>query len=114
MLVTSCRKIFTIALSALAFGHPLNGFHMAGVAAVFGGVLLNAHSERRCARLLALPALVAMGVLLATECLQPLPAATADAPPAWPAWLPEATWPYLAALAPLRLALSARIINGDE
>ena len=37
-IVTSCRKLFTIALSSVLFGHPLNGYHAAGVLCVFLGV----------------------------------------------------------------------------
>ena len=66
-IVTSCRKLFTIGLSSLAFGHPLSGFHVAGVLAVFCGVTLNAYRDRACSRLLVLPALLAMVVLVALE-----------------------------------------------
>ena len=47
-IVTSSRKLFTIALSSVIFGHPLNGYHVAGVSAVFLGVLLNANANLAC------------------------------------------------------------------
>ena len=67
VVVTSCRKLFTIALSSLAFHHPLTGFHLAGIAAVFLGVLLNAERERRCARVVVGPAVVLLCALVALE-----------------------------------------------
>jgi len=65
--VTSCRKLFTIALSSVAFSHPLNGFHLIGVSAVFCGVLWNANSELRCSRFLTPPTLVLVAAVVAIE-----------------------------------------------
>ena len=67
VVVTSCRKLFTIALSSLAFGHPLTGFHLAGVLAVFLGVVLNANHDRACSRLVAVPAVLLLMALLVVE-----------------------------------------------
>ena len=67
VLVTSCRKLFTIGLSSLAFGHPLTGYHIAGVSGVFVGVVLNAFRERACSRLLVLPALLAVVAIVGIE-----------------------------------------------
>lgn len=61
--VTSCRKCFTIILSALLFGHVLTGFHVAGVASVFAGVLLNANLDLRCSRVVLLPTLCLMALV---------------------------------------------------
>ena len=75
--VTSCRKLFTILLSAAAFAHPLNGFHAIGAAAVVGGVLLDANAERAAARAL-LPlalALVAAAAAVQIAGAAPLPGA---------------------------------------
>ena len=58
VLVTSCRKLFTIGLSAVVFHHPLSMYHMLGVGAVFLGVLLNAERDRSCSPVVALPALL--------------------------------------------------------
>lgn len=66
-IVTSCRKLFTIGLSSLAFGHPLTGFHVAGVLAVFIGVLLNASREQRCSKCVALPVLLMLAMMLVLE-----------------------------------------------
>jgi len=67
VIVTSCRKLFTICLSSVLFGHPLNGFHLVGVACVFGGVLWNANADMRCSRWLAPPALVVAALLVGVE-----------------------------------------------
>ena len=67
VLVTSCRKLFTIGLSSLAFGHPLTGYHIAGVSGVFVGVVLNAFRERACSRFLVLPALLAVVAIVGIE-----------------------------------------------
>ena len=67
VLVTSCRKLFTIGLSSFIFRHPLNSFHVIGVGAVFAGVLWNANSELRCSRWLVLPALLVVGLAVAME-----------------------------------------------
>ena len=67
VVVTSCRKLVTIGLSSLLFGHALNGFHLVGVAAVFGGVLWNANSDLACSRWLAPPALVLIALIVALE-----------------------------------------------
>ena len=75
--VTSCRKLFTILLSAAAFAHPLNGFHAIGAAAVVGGVLLDANAERAAAKAL-LPlalALVAAAAAVQIAGAAPLPGA---------------------------------------
>ena len=61
--VTSCRKCFTIILSALLFGHVLTGFHLAGVASVFAGVLLNANLDLRCSRVILIPILCLMALV---------------------------------------------------
>ena len=66
-IVTSCRKLFTILLSSLAFHHPLTGFHAAGVLSVFLGVILNANHDLRCSRWVALPVLLVMSLLLTVE-----------------------------------------------
>jgi drug/metabolite transporter (DMT)-like permease len=66
-LVTSCRKLFTIVLSSLAFGHELTGFHVASVLSVFFGVVLNAHRERACSRSLAAAALLVMLAIVSLE-----------------------------------------------
>ena len=82
-IVTSCRKLFTIALSSVLFGHPLNGYHAAGVLAVFIGVLLNANAGR--CRTLVVPALCLVAGLMLS---QVMPAdAPADSPWAWLSWL---------------------------
>lgn len=67
VVVTSCRKLFTIGLSSVLFRHPLNGFHVLGVSAVFGGVLWNANSDLRCSRLLAPVSLLAVALIVALE-----------------------------------------------
>lgn len=66
-IITSCRKIFTIALSSLVFGHLVNGYHVAGIGGVFAGVLLNANAELRCSRLVAAPVLVALLLVCASQ-----------------------------------------------
>ena len=67
VIVTSCRKIFTIGLSAALFHHPINGFHVVGVAGVFAGIFWNANAEMRCSRCLAPPALCVMVVVVSIE-----------------------------------------------
>ena len=67
VLVTSCRKLFTIGLSSLAFGHALTPYHLLGVGAVFVGVLLNAERERPCSRVLVGPCLLLMLAVLALQ-----------------------------------------------
>ncbi len=67
VVVTSCRKLFTIGVSAVVFSHALNLFHVLGVAAVFAGVLWNANGEMRCSRGLAPPALALMALAVALE-----------------------------------------------
>ena len=66
--VTSCRKLFTILLSAAAFAHPLNGFHAIGAAAVVGGVLLDANAERAAAKALLPLALALAAAAAAVAC----------------------------------------------
>lgn len=109
-IVTSSRKLFTIALSSVLFGHPLNGYHVAGVAAVFLGVLLNANANLACSRALVLPALAAAAALLASQLLPPeiveatvSPATVAS----WPAWLS----PVLSWLSAVRALASVRLLN---
>ena len=80
MVVTSCRKLFTLGLSAVAFGHPLSGFHLAGIVAVFTGVLLNANGDMRCSRCLVLPAIAVMLAILASELVSPAEAAALMSP----------------------------------
>lgn len=96
-IVTSCRKLFTIALSSVLFGHPLNGYHAAGVFAVFLGVLLNANAGRCCSRTLVVPALCLVAGLMLS---QVMPADPADGPWAWLSWL-----------AALRDLASVRLLN---
>ena len=94
VVVTSCRKLFTIGISSLAFGHPLSGFHLAGIAAVFLGVLCNANREQRCSQAVALPALAGLAVVVALELnlVQSLPSELGS-------WL-----------GPLRAALAVRLL----
>lgn len=99
-IVTSSRKLFTIALSSLVFEHPLNGYHVAGVLAVFVGVLLNANAKLACSRLLVLPALAAVLALLLSQ-VMPLEAEPLGGTPR--AWLPS--------LVALRAAASVRLLN---
>ena len=119
-IVTSSRKLFTIALSSVLFGHPLNGYHIAGVAAVFLGVLLNANASLACSRVLVLPALAAAAVLVAsqlltpemTEAPPPIPAHGMGAPvpgvvSSWPSWLA----PVLSWLSALRVSASVPLVN---
>jgi hypothetical protein len=109
-IVTSSRKLFTIALSSVLFGHPLNGYHVAGVCTVFLGVLLNANASLACSRALVLPALAAAAVLLASQLL-PLEVVEATVAPAtvasWPAWLA----PVLSWLSAVRALASVRLLN---
>ena len=67
VVITSCRKLFTIALSSLAFGHQLTGFHLVGVGTVFLGITLNVYADARPSRLLAPPSLLAVALLVALE-----------------------------------------------
>ena len=67
VLVTSCRKVFTIGLSAVVFHHALSYYHIVGVSAVFLGVLLNAERERAFSQLLALPALLLTAAIVALQ-----------------------------------------------
>ena len=65
--VTSCRKLFTIGVSAVVFSHPLNYFHVLGVAAVFAGVIWDVYGDLGCSRALAPPALALMAFAVALE-----------------------------------------------
>ena len=65
--VTSCRKVFTIGVSAVVFSHPLNYFHVLGVAAVFAGVIWDVYGDFGCSRALAPPALALMAFAVALE-----------------------------------------------
>ena len=94
----------------------LNGYHLAGVSAVFLGVLLNANAGLACSRALVLPALAAAAVLVASQLLPP---EIAEAPPpplagaavaggaSGPAWLS----PVLSWLAAVRAVASVRLLN---
>ena len=97
-IVTSCRKLFTIALSSVLFGHPLNGYHAAGVLCVFLGVLLNANAGRCCSRTLVVPALCVVAGLMLSQVMPADP--PADGPWAWLSWL-----------AALRDLASVRLLN---
>ena len=51
----------------MLFRHPLNGFHVLGVGAVFAGVLANSNSELRCSRWIVAPALAILLLAVAIE-----------------------------------------------
>ena len=93
VIVTSCRKLFTIALSSLAFAHPLTAYHLVGVLSVFLGVLLNANHERVCSRWLVLPALLLTASVVAIQL-----------------HLDDAYPAISVALAPIREALLTRVV----
>ena len=79
--VTSCRKICTIALSSLVFHHLVTGYHLAGVLAVFGGVLLNACGSMRCSRYVAVPALAIVALVVTSQLAAQCAAPSRTAPP---------------------------------
>ena len=99
-IVTSSRKLLTIALSSLLFHHPLNGYHLAGGLAVFVGVLVNANAKLACSRVLVLPALAAVLALVLSQVMPP------EGEP-----LGGTLWEWLPWLPALRAVASVRLLN---